>query len=366
MKIAITYYGKVRDSLWSGTFLNLENSLGRFRGIVEIEWISILPKVREFVRLLLVVYCRLFFYGDGICREKHIYWRVWRKAFKEVKKSNSTWVLMVAEHCLTDRFPKEKKYACYIDSDFYEISKYSPLRKRYGYKFYVGNYDKYTKKSLENMDLIFTQNEWTKSSIVARYGIPCDKVYNVRFGVNVSPYMGEKKYEDDLLIVLREYNHYVKGLDLIVSAMPIILKKYPSAKLHVVGNSVFQGREGVCCYVNYPREKTIELFNRASLYVMPSRNEPNGITYLEALANRTPFVALDRFATKEFSGNGRWSFLCEDDTSEVIAKVVCDALSDKQRLSKMGEEGQSFVLNNYNWDYTVDTMLDLMRNYKPL
>lgn len=41
---------------------------------------------------------------------------------------------------------------------------------------------------------------------------------------------------------------------------------------------------------------------------MPSRNEPNGITYLEALANKTPFVALNRYAAPEFAGYGEWSF----------------------------------------------------------
>lgn len=89
---------------------------------------------------------------------------------------------------------------------------------------------------------------------------------------------------------------------------------------------------------------------------MPSRNEPNGITYLEALYNKTPFVALNRFSTPEFSNNGKWGFLCNSENPEDLADVVIEALSDKERLKTMGIEGQQFVKENYNWEKTVSEM----------
>ena len=80
-----------------------------------------------------------------------------------------------------------------------------------------------------------------------------------------------------------------------------------------------QGVDGVDCYIDISRDGIVELFQQATLYVMPSRNEPNGMTYLEALCNKVPFVALERFATPEFSGYGKWSFLCEEEDAEELS-----------------------------------------------
>lgn len=364
MKLAITYYGNNRHNLWSGTFDKIEQCLSIYKD-VKLEWLCIAPKFNFFFRKILIAYCRIFFYGDGICREKQTYERTWRTALKKINRSQSDWILMVAEHCLNTYFPLDKQYACYIDADFPVMAQTSPIKSRLGFNYYLRNYDKYTRDSYSCMNLIFTQNEWTRKSIINRFGLPQEKVYNVRFGINVNSYCGEKDYNENLmLIVLREYNHYVKGLDLILDALPTIRKAYPNARLAVVGNNIYEGRDGVDCYVGSSREKTKELFRQATLYVMPSRNEPNGITYLEALANKTPFVALNRYAAPEFSGNGTWSFLCDTDTPQAVATVVCEALADKHRLYEMGKRGQQFVMENYNWDNTVATMIKLMKEYE--
>lgn len=364
MKLAITYYGINRHNLWSGTLDKMEQILSNNKD-TSLEWLCIAPQLNWLTRKLLVAYCRFFFYGDGICREKQVYGRVWRKALKEITKSKASWVLMVAEHCLNNKFPDDKRYACYIDADFSVMAQTSPIRHKPGFSFYINNYDRYTRESYKSMNLIFTQNEWTRQSVIERFDLQENKVHNVHFGVNIEPYYGEKEYSNELLlIVLREFNHKVKGLDLVVEALPLIRKKYPNVRLAVVGNKVYEHVKGVDCYVGYSREKTRELFRQAVLYVMPSRNEPNGITYLEALANKTPFVALNRYAAPEFSGNGEWSFLCDIESPEAIADIVCMALSDKKKLALMGEKGQQFVMANYKWEKTVESMINLMKYYE--
>lgn len=364
MKLAITYYGRNRHNLWSGTFDKIEYCCSMHKDI-NLTWLCISPSINWLTKKLLITYCRFFFYGDGICREKQVYKQVWQKALQEIMVSKADWILMVAEHCLNSRFPTDKRYACYIDTDFPILAQTSPIKSRPGFKFYLRNYDKYTQESYNQMHLIFTQNEWTKQSIIRRFGLQKDKVHNVRFGINIEPYYGKKDYNNELLlIVLREFNHKTKGLDIIIQALPIIQQKFPNVKLAVVGNKIYEHIENVTCYVGYPREKNQELFRQATLYVMPSRNEPNGITYLEALANKTPFVALNRYAAPEFAGYGEWSFLCDQESPEAISNIICEALADKQRLATMGEKGQQFVLENYKWEKTVDTMINLMKKYE--
>lgn len=94
---------------------------------------------------------------------------------------------------------------------------------------------------------------------------------------------------------------------------------------------------------------------------MPALREPNGITYLEGLANKAPIVGLNRFAFPEFSGNGEWGFICNNDDPQELADTIIKALSDKETLKIMGEKGQKFVIENYNWDKVVNNMIDIMK-----
>ncbi len=364
MKIDIAYYGLDWHGLWSGTLEALHDTFIKHLGTSNVRMVSVFPKMSKLYQKMLVAYAHLFYTGHGICKEKFIYRKVVRAALGKIRKSDSEWVLMVAENCLTSAFPKSKRYACYIDSDFVSVAERSKS-KPLGYNFYVNNYIRYSRESYANMDLIFTQNEWTKQAIAKEYNFDTDRIFNVRFGVNLEPYMGNKNYANHLmLIVLRESNQIVKGLDIVIEALPYIRKELPDARLAVVGNSVYSHVDGVDTYVGYPRSKTKELFREASLYVMPSRNEPNGMTYLEALSNKVPFVALNRFAAPEFSNNGEWSFMCDTESPVELASKVIEAFEHENILEDMGKKGQQFVIDNYSWDKTVSTMIKTMEDYK--
>ncbi len=348
--------------MWSGTIDVMERLLLHNKHISSLSLVRIFPDISTLYQKFMTLYSRLFYTSDGVCRERQMYCKTVRRAKKELNSKPADWVLMIAEHCLTKEFARDKKYACYIDTDFPMMAKLDANRGKMGYDYYIKNYDRYTRTSYELMDLIFTQNEWTRLSIIDRFQLDPQKVVNVRFGVNIKPLDGEKNYDNELLlIVLREHNAKVKGLDILVEALPLIRAERPNVRLAVVGNDIYNGVEGVDTYVGYPREKTQELFRESTLYVMPSRSEPNGITYLEALCNKTPFVALNRFATKEFSNSGEWSFLCETESVKELATTVLDALSNKSRLKAMGEKGQQFVLDNYRWEQVVDRMCNEMK-----
>jgi len=211
------------------------------------------------------------------------------------------------------------------------------------------------------MSVIFTQNEWTRQCLLSEYGILPDKVHNVGFGVNAEPYLGEKNYEDDLLlIVLRKGTEKYKGLLLLLEAFNILKSKRPNVKLAVVGTELEDRPEDVTYYFNQPRSVTVDLFRKATLYVMPALHEPNGITYLEALANKAPIVGLNRFAVPEFSNNGQWGFMAQNEDPEELAVVLEEALDDKERLRRMGEEGQAFVIGRYRWELVAQKMANLM------
>ena len=223
-------------------------------------------------------------------------------------------------------------------------------------------YRKNVKKDYNKVKILFTQNDWSKFRFSNCCNIPFEYIHNVRFGVNLEMYYGEKdNSQQTLLIVLRKGTERTKGLVLLCKAFPLVRQKFPQCRLAIVGSDYGKGIEGIDTYYNTPRSTTVELFKKCSLYVMPALREPNGITYLEALANKSPIVGLNRFAFPEFAGNGKWGFICKSDNPKDLADVICDALSNNDRLIKYGLEGQRFVNQNYNWHNTVEKIISILK-----
>ena len=83
--------------------------------------------------------------------------------------------------------------------------------------------------------------------------------------------------------------------------------------------------DGVFYYYNQPRTVTVSLFQECALYAMPALLEPNGITYLEALANKMPILGLNRFAFPEFSGYGKFGFIVDEPILENVSIAICKA-----------------------------------------
>lgn len=286
----------------------------------------------------------------------HIYYE--RAFSKIIRKHKGEKILFIAEHCTKETVPDTDLYV-YMDSVLRPYYKYDNETSCFAKKQLI-HYEKIDSRSLNNMTKIFTQNQWTKEFIIREYGVNEKKVYNVHFGVNLTPLIESKDYSNYLLlIVLREGTEKRKGLNLLLEAFPLIKNNIPEVRLAVVGTKG-PAVEGVEYYYNQPREVTVQLFKKSTLYTMPALYEPNGITYLEALANKTPIVGLNRFAFPEFAGHGKYGFIVPEESKESLATTIIDALGNIERLRKMGIMGQEYVINNFSWDKTISSIIKEM------
>lgn len=277
-----------------------------------------------------------------------------------IQKHTGDKILFIAEHCSKRSFKNVDQYV-YMDSVLRPYYKFDEETSLFA-KLQLPLYEKCDKRSLMSMTKIFTQNQWTKDFLVNEYSIDENKVFNVHFGVNLKPLETEKNYDENLLlIVLRKGTERLKGLDLLLEAFPLVKKVISNARLAVVGTEG-PNIDGVDYYYNQPRNVTINLFERSTLYTMPALFEPNGITYLEALANKTPIVGLNRFALPEFTGYGKFGFIVDQADKNELAKVIISALSDKDKLKQMGDDGQKYVMSNFSWDKTYKAIKKEMNN----
>lgn len=358
MKISVIALGDPFDAkTWSKAPYSIIKSMEKKNIIVS--GINIF----EFYHKLGLLYFKIqrHFFFSGLCRSLFLYKKTCKKINELIDQSSSVNYLFMSEHCL-NRKHEGKRFYLYVDSAMRPYFKYMPMNffQRLCYLCTLGIYEKNDRNSYSYLTKVFTQNDWTRDYLIQTYHLSPNKVINVGVGVNLTPLKGEKSYENNLLLIVLRHHKTIeknKGLPLLLAAFRILRKEMPNISLAIVG-TLGENEPGVTYFYNQPRSKTEELFKLCTLYVMPARCEPNGITYLEALANKTPIVGLNRFAFPEFSGYGKYGFICPDESPNTLASILKSALSDKKRLKVMGEEGQKFVINRFSWDNVVNRMIN--------
>lgn len=362
MRVCIITAENAREpKTWSRTPLSIIECMEKEN--IDIDNLNYLDKNKHYGwGKIKAAFYKIFYHYGVTLRDPFPFWYRMNAHFfeKEMAKFNSDVYIFMGEQCVRNKEKLNGKTYVYLDRIVGEMARFDE-NIRLGKEWFIKGCEENDRKCLSCMDHIFTLNDWSKNEIINRYGISCNKVTNIGVGINLVAYSGEKNYKNhEMLIVLRKGTEHYKGLDLLLDAFLIARKEIADLTLHVVGTD-YKSVQGVYYYENQPRSVTVGLFQQCSLYVMPALLEPNGTTYLEALANKTPTVGLNRFAFPEFCGYGKYGFIVDNPTPSDVAKSIIEAYSDPERLETMGKEGQEYVLNRFTWENVTQSMLNIIR-----
>lgn len=357
-EICLITYGDATDkTTWSGTPLRMYEYFSKC-GDIMLTTFNMKNNFKKYMNFSYIL--GRFVYRRNTLRDPFLYSITSNAIAKFTKEHGDKNYLFIAEHTLNNHKNENGKYYLYLDSllrpyHLYDERKMKPLAKQF-----LKKYEENDRKCFFEYDGIFTQNQWSKDFLINEYDIDSGKIYNVGFGINAQYYDGPKDYSNkQLMIVLRRGTEYVKGLYLLLEAFKIARKTDSELKLKVFGTTC-EDIDGVEYFENQPRELMLDAYKESSLFVLPNVLEPNGVSYLEALANKTPIVGLNRFSFPEFSGHGKYGFICDIASPEKLAYVILDALSNPIRLKKMGEEGKAFVQNRYDWNIVLKKIKNVM------
>lgn len=224
---------------------------------------------------------------------------------------------------------------------------------------------KYETDLYQSLDGIFTTSDYLRDSFVSDFGIPTSRVVNVHAGVNldyIPPVRNNKNYDSkQILFIGIEFER--KGGWNVLKAFRILREKHKTATLHIVGprtltlpGELSQGVEyhGHLDKANPAHMRILNrLFDQASLFVMPSLNEPFGVAPLEAMVNHIPVVVTGRWALKEIVQPGFNGALVEPNNVDELYETMSRLLDDPENLRRMGRNGRELVLTTYTWEHTA-------------
>ncbi len=234
-------------------------------------------------------------------------------------------------------------------------------------------------------DRVIAVSQAAKDEITWMYEVPQGKtsvVYNgvspQRFEQPTDPGADKQRYHIgplDPTVLFCGRLAWQKGPDILVEAIPAILRRHPSSRFAFVGDGdmrdTLESRTrqlGVAHAVRFlgPRhgDELVHLYKLAEVVCVPSRNEPFGIVVLEAWSANKPVIASQNGGPAEYvrhEVNGLKIF----PNPESVAWGVGRMFSDFARARWMGRNGRKAVQERFTWDTITGQMLAIYQGLCP-
>jgi phosphatidylinositol alpha-1,6-mannosyltransferase len=170
-----------------------------------------------------------------------------------------------------------------------------------------------------------------------------------------------------------------KGQDVLIEAMPHLLKEIPDAHLVLIGEGPYRGYLetrvknlgidskvtfiGRITYVELPRYICL-----GEVFVMPSRSrlaglevEGLGIVYLEASACGLPVIAGNSGGAPDAVVQGVTGLVVNGKDQRAVAMSIATLLKDQEKAREMGRRGREWVIDQWRWEIWSEKFRELLK-----
>ncbi len=165
-----------------------------------------------------------------------------------------------------------------------------------------------------------------------------------------------------------------KGQDVLLNAFSTLVEEYADLDLMLVGatdNALspllqkceqlgIQHRVQFC--TDMPHNEVARCFACATIFVLPSRQEPFGIVLLEAGCLALPVVASSVGGVPEILEDSITALLVNPDRPDELAVAIRALLNDRMSAQAMGERLKAHVLKNFSWSRAHDLYVRLVQS----
>jgi len=237
---------------------------------------------------------------------------------------------------------------------------------------------------------IVAMSHWFARSLVEESGMPPGKVHVVHPGVSAGRALRDGRLDSgpvdersehvlrrplreraaprrQLLFVGRQYHEfdfYRKGGDLAVAALALLRRDYdPQITLTIAGPEQWPlsgtPPDGVRFLGSLPPDEVAALYDSHDLFVMPSRAEPFGIVFAEALSRGLPCVARDAYAMPEIVTPGVSGALVTSDDEHELAATIATVLAD-DALYEVCYARAPKVAEYFSWERAAAEMVGVI------
>jgi glycosyltransferase involved in cell wall biosynthesis len=237
-------------------------------------------------------------------------------------------------------------------------------------------------------DRIVSVTDKLKDEIVKLYSVPENKIHVINNGANTDVFKPLDLEQTKAKLQLENSKKYVcfvgnlaawQGVEFLVKASPLILKKCPNAHFLIVGDGVMKDKlmaitselglsDKFTFTGRIPYEQVPLYINAADVCVAPFINERNSKIGLSALKTYEYFACGKPIAASSISGvrdlieSSGDGISVTPENSEELAAAVVKLLLDENMRTLMGNKGRKYVVENHSWDGVARKILDICKD----
>ena len=229
----------------------------------------------------------------------------------------------------------------------------------------------------ESADRVVAVSTPLKNEVMWMYNVPDWKLSVVHNGVNVHNYDGFVDPKEirsrygvgpvDPTVLFSGRLVHQKGPDLLIDAIPYVLRFHPNAKFVFAGDGEMRGALerraqalGVAHatrFVGFQHNGTLaNLYKACDAVCVPSRNEPFGIVVLEAWSAGKPVVSSRNGGPAEFVSH-EVNGLKVDPNPNSIAWGLGTLFTNFEWARWMGRNGRYAAERDFSWDTAADRVM---------
>ena len=274
----------------------------------------------------------------------------------------------------------DKRKECF--SSLRDILKNNPLKKQQKDFEIRGNFEK---EALKKVKYVIGRTDWDKAC--TQQINPNIKYFFCNETLRSSFY--NKKWNIDKCIkhsiFVSQCQYPIKGLHLLLEAMPTILERYPNAHIFTTGrpklNLDWKERLKLTSYEIYLKKiiernnlsehitflgelDEIEMCNqycKSNVFVSPSsiENSPNSVG--EAMLLGVPVISSDVGGVKNMLNHNKDGYIYPADETYMIAHYICDIFNDDNKAIRFSENASLHASITHNRQKNLEILLDIYR-----
>jgi glycosyltransferase involved in cell wall biosynthesis len=208
-----------------------------------------------------------------------------------------------------------------------------------------------------NTAMNFVRSSNIRSSLIEQYKLAPERVTCVYVGSNTTddqPLNVQKYASKNILFVGLDWER--KGGPELVAAFRQVLATHPDATLTIVGASPQLDLPNCRVVGRVPLKEVSGFYEQAAIFCMPTRIEPFGVVFVEAMSHRLPLVAMRTGAVPDFVVDGQTGRLLELNDVDGLAAALRELLGNPERCREMGEQAYQLARERYSWPNVARAM----------
>jgi len=221
-------------------------------------------------------------------------------------------------------------------------------------------------KTLENAVAILCQVEYAKKCIPQCFNHKTSVLYNAIDTHAFKPHKGRNTSEHKIILYLAAVRKN-KGADVLIRAMAVVKKKYPSCICHMVGRiadkSYFQGlidslglSEVVFLCGRVGRKQSLQFYHSADIYCLPSLMDSSPNSLLEAMSCGLPVVSTEVMGIPELVTQDQNGLLVPPNNEQAIADALLQLLKDSNLRKRFGRNNRQKMVNYFDWKNYIEKL----------